>query len=175
MLCTFDPEANPLAIPRYDHLDAGATFEPMFAMALSLLERLIAERFVEIPLERREGGYHFGELRDAAIFRHAFFLAVSGTYTAAQFREHVPRLTKIASARQIGAIVNSAVNGARLVFDAYPPGALPVKPDVVFFRLETAGDFWTDMVSTGTIAIYEPLDPSAVRLALYAVDPETLQ
>ncbi len=175
MLCTFDAEANPLAIPHYDHLDAGSTFEPMFAMALNLLDRLIAERFVEIPLERREGGYHLGELRDPALFRYVFFLAFSGSYTPAQLREHVPRLTKIASTRQIGSLVNSAVNGARLAYEAYPPGALPVKPDVVFFRLETAGDFWTDMVSTGTVAIYEPLDANAVRVALYAVDPDTLQ
>jgi type VI secretion system protein ImpJ len=175
MLCTFDTDANPLTIPRYDHLDAGATFAPMFTMAISLLDRLIAERFVEIPLERHEGGYHIGQLRDPSLFRHAFFLAVSGTYTLAQLREHIPRLTKIASARQIGAIVNSAVNGARLAFEQYPPGALPVKPDVVFFRVETVGDFWNDMVATGSVAIYEPMDPNAVRLALYAVDPDTLQ
>jgi type VI secretion system protein ImpJ len=102
-------------------------------------------------------------------------MAVSGTYTLAQLREHIPRLTKIASARQIGAIVNSAVNGARLAFEQYPPGALPVKPDVVFFRVETVGDFWNDMVATGSVAIYEPMDPNAVRLNLYAVDPDTLQ
>jgi type VI secretion system protein ImpJ len=164
-----------MAVPRYDHLDLGATFEPMFAMAITMLERLIAERFVEIPLERHDGGFHTGALRDAAVFRHAFFLAVSGGYTAAQLREHVPRLTKIASGRQIGALVNSAVNGARLTYEAYPPGALPVKPDVVFFRLETAGEFWTDVVGTGSIAIYQPFDANALRLALYAVDPETLQ
>jgi type VI secretion system protein ImpJ len=175
MLCTFDADANPLTIPRYDHLDAGATFAPMFTMALQLLDRLIAERFVEIPLVRHEGGYHIGQLREPAHFRYAFFLAVSGTYTLAQLREHIPRLTKIASARQIGAIVNSAVNGARLGFEQYPPGALPVKPDVVFFRVETAGDFWNDMVASGTFAIYEPMDPNAVRLNLYAVDPDTLQ
>jgi type VI secretion system protein ImpJ len=175
MLCTFDADANPLTIPRYDHLDAGATFAPMFTMAIALLDRLIAERFVEIPLARHEGGYHIGQLKDPALFRFAFFLAVSGTYTLAQLREHVPRLTKIASARQIGAIVNSAVNGSRLAFEQYPPGALPVKPDVVFFRVETSGDFWNDMVASGSIAIYEPMDPNAVRLNLYAVDPDTLQ
>jgi type VI secretion system protein ImpJ len=174
-LCTFDVEANPLSIPRYDHLDAGPIFEHMFAMALTLLERLIAERFVQIPLEPQSGGYYLGQLRDPAIVRHAFFLGVSGGYTPAQLREHVPRLTKIASTRQIGSIVNSAVNGATLAFEQYPPGALPLKADVVFFRLETGTDFWTDMVSTGTIAIYQPFDSNSVRLALYAVDPSSLQ
>jgi type VI secretion system protein ImpJ len=174
-LCTFDTEANPLSIPNYDHLDAGRVFEAMFAMAQALLERLIAERFVQIPLEPQSAGYYLGQLRDPAIVRHAFYLAVSGGYTPAQLREHVPRLTKIASTRQIGAIVNSALNGASLTFEQYPPGALPLKADVVFFRLETASDFWTDMVTSGTIAVYQPFDPSTVRLALYAVDPSTLQ
>jgi type VI secretion system protein ImpJ len=175
-LCTFDVEANPLSVPRYDHLDAGPVFEHMFAMALALLERLIAERFVQIPLEPQSGGYYLGHLRDPSILRHAFFLGVSGGYTPAQLREHVPRLTKIASTRQIGSIVNSAVNGAMLAFEQYPPGALPLKADVVFFRLETGSDFWTDMVSSGTIAVYQPFDAnSGVQLALYAVDPSTLQ
>ena len=87
----------------------------------------------------------------------------------------MPRLTKIASAQYIGQLLNSHTNGARLIPEPNPPGALPVKPGVAFFRLETAGDYWMHMVSTGSVAIYLPFDPGTVQLALYAVDPETLQ
>ena len=174
-LCTFDVEASPASIPKYDHLAIGDVFERLFAMALSLLDRLIAERFVQIPLERHDGGFHIGQLRDPAVFRHAFFLGVAGSYTPAQFLEHVPRLTKVASARQIGSLVNSAVNGAILTPEHHPPGALPLKPGLLFFRLDTANDCWNDVVSTGTIALYQPFDPTTVQLSLFAVDPETLQ
>ena len=173
-LCTFDVEGDPMEIPRFNYLELGDVFEPMFVTAIDLLERVIAERYVQIPLESREGVL-VGELRDPSIFQHAFYLAVTGTYSEAQVREHVPKLTKIASLQQIGVLLHSHVNGARLALEHRPPGALPIKPGVTFFRLETSGDFWTQMVATGTIAIHAPFDPKALQLALYAVDPTTLQ
>lgn len=173
-LCTFDVEGDPMAIPRFNYLELGDVFEPMFAMTFALLDRVISERYVQIALEPREGVL-VGELRDASIFKHAFYLAASGSYTEAQVREHLPKLAKIASFQQIGMLIHSHVNGARLALEHRPPGALPVKPGVVFFRLETAGEFWTQMVATGTIAIHAPFDPNALKLALYAVDPSTLQ
>lgn len=173
-LCTFDVEGDPMAIPRFDYLALGDAFEPMFVMAIDLLERVIAERYVEIPLDPREG-FLVGELRDPAIFQHAFYLAVTGSYSEAQVREHVPKLTKIASLQQMGLLLHSHVNGARLALEHRPPGALPMKPGVTFFRVETTGDFWTQMVTSGTFAVHAPFDPSALQMALYAVDPSTLQ
>ena len=173
-LCTFDVEGDPMEIPRFNYLELGDVFEPMFVLAVDLLERVIAERYVQIPLEARDGVL-VGELRDPSIFQHAFYLAVSGTYSEAQVREHVPKLTKIASLPQIGVLLHSHVNGARLALEHRPPGALPIKPGVTFFRLETTGDFWTQMVATGTIAIHAPFDRSALQVAVYAVDPTTLQ
>ena len=173
-LCTFDVEGDPMEIPRFNYLDLGDVFEPMFVQAVDLLERVIAERYVQIPLATREGVL-VGELNDPKIFQHAFYLAVTGSYSESQVREHVPKLTKISSLAQIGVLLHSHVNGARLAVENRPPGALPIKPGVTFFRLETAGDFWTQMVATGTIAIHAPFDPKALQVALYAVDPTTLQ
>jgi type VI secretion system protein ImpJ len=173
-LCTFDVTGDPMAIPRFNYLELGDVFGPMFTMAFDLLDRVIAERYVQIPLEPREGVL-VGELRDASIFKHAFYLAAGGGYSEAQLREHLPKLAKISSLQQIGMLLHSHVNGARLAVEHQPPGALPIKPGVVFFRLETAGDFWTQMVASGTIAIHAPFDPNALKLALYAVDPSTLQ
>ena len=173
-LCTFDVEGDPMAIPRFDYLALGDVFEPMFVTCIDLLERVIAERYVQIPLEAREG-LMVGELRDPAIFQHAFYLAVTGSYSEAQVREHVPKLTKISALQQMGVLLHSHVNGARLALEHRPPGALPIKPGVTFFRVETSGDFWTQMVASGTFAIHAPFDPSALQMALYAVDPSTLQ
>ncbi|MCL2778320.1 MAG: type VI secretion system baseplate subunit TssK [Polyangiaceae bacterium] len=174
-LCTFDAQGDPMNVPRFKFLEIGPVFEPMFNLALALLDRVIAERYVEIPLEQQDNGLRVGKLRDSAIYQFAFFLAVSGKYPEAQVRDQVPKLTKIASLPQIGRILNSAVNGAHIALEHRPPTALPVKPGVVFFRLETTGDFWVHMVTTGTIAIQSPFDPNAMQLALYAVDPTFLR
>ncbi|MGC4068825.1 MAG: type VI secretion system baseplate subunit TssK [Polyangiaceae bacterium] len=79
---------------------------------------------------------------------------------------------KIASWSQIGPLLSSAVNGVRLELEYRPPGALPVKPGVVFFRVQRTPDFWPDIQGTGTIALYHPLG-AGVELALYAVDAQS--
>lgn len=173
-LCTFDAQGDPMAIPRFNYTALGEVFEPMFTLVIDLLERVVTERYVQIPLEPREGVL-VGELRDPSIFQHAFYLAASGSYPEAQIRDQLPKLAKIAALRQIAPLLHSHVNGARIALEHRPPGALPVKPGVVFFRLETSGEFWMQMLASGTIAVHAPFDPSAFHLALYAVDPSTLQ
>lgn len=174
-LCTFAVDGDPTTTPKFNYLELGDVFEPMFDRAHKLLEAVLAERYVEIPLNKREDGMFLGQISDPALLRHTFFLAATGNLPEGQLRDRMPKLTKIASWGQIGAILNSAVNGIKLEFEYTPPGALPIKPGVVFFKVQRNPDFWNDIAGTGTIAIYQPIDPHGVGLRLYAVDPTNLQ
>jgi type VI secretion system protein ImpJ len=176
-LCTFDAQASPLSLPRFNYLELGDVFEPLFAKAMSLLDAVIAERFVTIPLVEREGQFFYGEIRDPNVLRHDFFLSVEGVgpVTEAQVREYMPKMAKIASHPHIQSIVRSAVSGAPLMPEYRPPGALPVKPGVVFFRIDRSNEYWTHVLATGTIAVASPFAPGTVQVGLYAVDPSTLQ
>lgn len=173
-LCTFAPDGDPTDIPKFNFLQLGDTFMPLFSRILTLLETVIAERYVEIPLKRRDDGMYLGQLQDPTVLRYEFFLAATSNIPEAQVRDRLPKLTKIASWQQVPSILNSAINGARLELEYSPPGALPIKPGMVFFKVNKTPDYWTDIQGTGTIAIYQPLEPKAVNLSLYAVDPENL-
>jgi type VI secretion system protein ImpJ len=174
-LCTFAVDGDPTTIPKFNYLELGEVFEPMFDRAHKLLEAVLAERYVEIPLTKREDGMFLGQITDSNLLRFAFFMAASGSVPEAQLRDRMPRLTKIASWSQIGAILNSAVNGLKMELEYTPPGALPIKPGVVFFKVNRTPEYWNDIAGTGTIAIYQPIDPQGVTLHLYAVDPTNLQ
>jgi type VI secretion system protein ImpJ len=174
-LCTFAVDGDPTTIPKFNYLELGDVFEPMFDRAHKLLEAVLAERFVEIPLTKREDGMFLGQITDSNLLRYTFFLAATGTVPEAQLRDRMPKLTKIASWSQIGAILNSAVNGLKMELEYAPPGALPIKPGVVFFKVVRTPEYWNDIAGTGTIAIYQPIDPQGVTLHLYAVDPTNLQ
>ena len=176
-LCTFAVDGDPTTIPKFNYLELGDVFEPMFDRAHKLLEAVLAERYVEIPLNKREDGMFLGQITDSNLMRYAFFLALpaTGTVPEAQIRDKIPKLTKIASWGQIGAILNSALNGIKLELEYAPPGALPLKPGLVFFKVIRTPDFWNDIAGTGTIAIYQPIDPKGLQVHLYAVDPSNLQ
>ncbi len=174
-LCTFAVDGDPTTIPKFNYLELGDVFEPMFGRALSLINATITERYVQIPLQRREDGMYLGKMEDPQVLRYEFFLAASGSMPEAQVRDRLPKLMKIASWNHIGAILNSAINGARIELEYRPPGALPLKPGLTFFKVSRNPDFWNDIASTGTIALYQPGDQQAIDLALYAVDPANLQ
>ena len=65
--------------------------------------------------------------------------------------------------------VNAAMPGVRVGVEYRPPGAIPVKPGLVYLRVDQAGDYWNDILGSGTIAIYQPIDPQKVDLRLIAV------
>ncbi|HWL87380.1 MAG TPA: type VI secretion system baseplate subunit TssK [Polyangiaceae bacterium] len=177
MLGTFDATADPMQVPKYNHLRLGDVFDPMFKQAMKLLDTVIAERYVTVPLTVHDRGMYTGEMRDPAALPYDYFLAVSGTgnISEPQIREHVPRLAKIAATTRIEALMHVAVSGARIAHEYRIPAALPVKPGVLFFRIEKASDYWREILTSGTVAIYLPIDPTTVQLSLFGTEPQTLQ
>ena len=173
-LCTFVPNVDPSSFSQYNYMALGDTFEPLFARALALINTTVDERFVEIPLKRREDGMYLGKIEDANVLRYEFFIAARGTLSEAEMHQQLPKLSKIASWGQIGSLLNSAVNGARVQLEFRPSSALPIRPGISFFRIQRTPEYWPDIQGTGTIAIYQPLPAEAVELSLYAVDPEKL-
>jgi type VI secretion system protein ImpJ len=172
-LCTVSAEGDPTRVPKFDYTDLGSLFEPMFALALRLIGSAIRERCVQIPLTRRPDGVYVGQSSGTEIMRSDFFLSVGTTLPDAQVRERLPRLMKIASTNQIGALLNSALTGTPVELEYRPPSALPIQPGLHWFRLGRAPEFWADIVSTGTFALYHPFDPQSMNIALYAVESES--
>jgi type VI secretion system protein ImpJ len=174
-LCTMAADGDPTTISKFNYADLGAVFEPMFARATALIGSAIQERCVEIPLTRRADGVYVGQASGPSIMRSEFFVAVSTSLPDQQVRERLPRLMKIASSNQIGAILHSAVTGAPVELEYRPPSALPLQPGLHWFRLGRTPEFWADIVATGTFALYHPFDPASMNLALYAVESQSVR
>ncbi len=168
-LCTFSPDGDPTDIPKFNYLELGEVLRPMFERALQMISRVGAEQFVIIPLEKRDDGMYLGRFEDPTIPRkHDFFLECSGT-DEGTLREKLPKLLKVASWTQIGYILNAAIPGVKCEVEYRPPGAIPVKPGLVYLKVEMAGDYWNDVLSSGTVAIYQPIDPQQVSIRLIGV------
>jgi type VI secretion system protein ImpJ len=176
-LTTFAVESELSTIPKFDYLDLGDCFGPMFQWASRLLDAVVAEKYVEIALTKRNDGMYLGQIEDRTLLRQEFFLAAkaAGNVPDTHVRDRLPKLAKIASWGQIESIMHSALNGAKLELEYRPPGALPVRAGTIYFKLGKVPDFWNDIAGTGTIAIYQPVEPEGINLTLYAVDPANLQ
>ena len=168
-LCTFSADGDPTTVPKFNYLELGDVFDPIFERAIAMITGVISESYVVVPLEKREDGMYLGKFEDPKLPRtHELFLEAKGT-DEGTLRERLPRLLKIGSWTQIGYILNAAMPGVRVSIEYRPPGAIPVKPGLVYLRVDQAGDYWNDILGSGTIAIYQPIDPQKVDLRLIAV------
>jgi type VI secretion system protein ImpJ len=168
-LCTFSADGDPTTIPKFNYLELQDCFDPIFDRLIAMISGVLAENYVVVPLEKREDGMYLGKFDDPKLPRtHELFLEAKGT-DEGTLRERLPRLLKIGSWTQIGYILNAAMPGVRVGIEYRPPGAIPVKPGLVYLRVDQAGDYWNDILGSGTIAIYQPIDPQKVDLRLIAV------
>lgn len=134
-LCTFAVDGDPTQIPSFQYLDLASTFEPMFKRAQSLLGAVVAERFVEIPMQKREDGLYLGQFEDPALLQYEFFVSAEGV-PEAQLRDRLAKLAKVASSEPDHVTSQLSREQLReLDLEYRPPGALPVRPGLVFYRL----------------------------------------
>ena len=168
-LCTFSSEGDPTDIPKFNYLELGEVLGPMFDMAFDMISRVLADQFIIVPLEKRDDGMYLGRFEDPTLPRkHEFYLECRGA-DEATLREKLPKLLKVASWTQIGYILNAAIPGVKCEVEYRPPGAIPVKPGLVYLRVDMNGDYWNDVLSSGTIAVYQPIDPQKVNIRLIGV------
>ncbi|MCH9685821.1 MAG: type VI secretion system baseplate subunit TssK, partial [Deltaproteobacteria bacterium] len=171
-LATFSSEVAPEELPVFEYLDLRKTFQDLCQKIRMLLDLALQEHVISVPLEARPDGMWIGVLKDPRLLDCSTFeLSVETNATEQEVANRLPQLSKVASWKQIPKIVRSAIPGAPLVAAHRPPAQVPVRARSVYFLVETAHDYWREIVEEKTIAIYlpPPFDPSRATIELLAV------
>jgi type VI secretion system protein ImpJ len=116
-----------------------------------------------------------GQLKDTRLLEcPRYVLSVDAQSPQQDTANRLPKLSKIASWKQINAIVQSATPGAPLTPTHRPPPEVPVRPKLVYFMVSTEDRYWQQIISEKTVAIYlpPPFDPSKAKISLMGI-PET--
>jgi type VI secretion system protein ImpJ len=169
-LCTFRGE-DPSDLPKLQHADLRATFEPLFARLGDLLGGLALQQYVKIALEQHAGGLFLARFAEERLLRGQLFLTVKSEHPEGTVVEQLPRLCKIAAASEIRGLVQSATPGLPLRVAHRPPPQLPVHPGVVYFALVPGDHFWQGIVAGRNLTLYlpPPFDPAKTNLELLAI------
>jgi len=171
-LTTFSSEIDPSTFPRFIHTDQRATFEELFNLLNRMLGATVRELCITVPLEARQDGMWIGQLKDERLPRcPRFVLAVEAELPQQDVANRLPKLSKIASWKQINQIVRSATPGVPLTVTHRPPPEVPVRPRQVYFMLGTDDQYWRQIATEKTVAIYlpPPFDPSKAKIVLMGV------
>lgn len=169
-LITFSSRYSLADIPTYDHLRLTEVFREIDTILRELLETVISNRYVLIPLVNTKPSFYVGRLESERLVDNAdFYLSVSGEMPAAQLLETVPMKLKVGSPDDVEKILNSALPGVRLTHAAQTPSAIPVRVGNHYFSMEPQGQIFERMMKARSICIYVPQTLLELKLELIAV------
>ncbi len=174
-LTTFTGSVDPSSFPTFAHADLRATFGPLVETINKMLGATIKQRCIEVPLEARADGMWIGQLKDDRLPScDTFVLAVEADSEVQDVSNRLPKLSKIASWKQINQIVRSATPGVPLTVTHRPPPEIPVRPKQVYFTLGLSDSYWRAIATERTVAIYlpPPYDPSKAKITLMGIPPK---
>ncbi|TPV93766.1 MAG: type VI secretion system baseplate subunit TssK [Myxococcales bacterium FL481] len=172
MLSSFDASLDPSQLPKFQPTDLRATFEPLFGEIKRMLGAAVRDQCVNVPLDARQDGMLLGKLKDERLADcNLYVLAVESDAPEQRVANDLPPMSKIASWRDIGSIVRSALPGVRLAATHRPPPEVPIRPRQVYFLLKLDGAHWQNIARDRNIAIYlpPPYDPAHAKVTLLGV------
>lgn len=172
-LTTFAPDLHPRDLPLYDHRDSQPCFDELDVRIRELLGTVVPTHHVSLPLKPTERSIHATALEDERYLAPTeAFLAIRSEMEPAELASRAPQLVKVSSGNRIEVLIRQALAGLGLRHVAEPPGALPVKLDYQYFRLDRTGPEWDAIRLARNVAVYLPSDLPGAEAELVLLLPK---
>ncbi|MFZ0706710.1 MAG: type VI secretion system baseplate subunit TssK [Candidatus Korobacteraceae bacterium] len=156
-LCTFDVDAHPRSLPKYDHMDPGGCFQILDHEIRRLLELNVPTQGIPIPLKPMNRYFHMGEVKDErCLARSRWILSIYSPVGEADLIQRVTQLVKVCSAKYVAKLVERALPGLSLTHLQIPPSSISAKVDHQYFSISLAGPCWESIVASRGVGVYVP-------------------
>jgi type VI secretion system ImpJ/VasE family protein len=164
------PERRPSPLPRYDHEDLQATFEPLFERLQNALSNEIGRSAELMDLKALGAGSYAAVVDDRNWFSDgAFYLAVSASMSSEDIRRLTPGNVKVGSTLKMREIVRNAVMSVGLSHTPTPPPQIRILPGFVYFELDRNSPEWRDFATAPAIGVHVASDWKGLKLELWWV------
>jgi type VI secretion system protein ImpJ len=168
-LTTFSSSVHAISLPSYDHEDLSACFGALDGVLRQLLDTVVPERFVSIPLELTRTSIHAAAIdQDRYFTSKEVYLAVHAEGVDA---DRIARLLKMTSGDRVDHLVRQAVGGIELTHVREPGKDIPLKLDYRYFRVDQSGPEWASVRTARNVAVYVPSEIVNPRLELVVMLP----
>lgn len=169
-LITFSNAYTLADLPSYRHDLLSETFQKLDTIIRELLDTIISQRYVVIPLSSPKPSFFIGRLESDRLIENVdYYLSTQGDAAFTRILEEVPSRLKVGAPEDVEKILHSAMRGVSLVYTSQPPSSLPVRVGNHYFAFEPRGDIFQNMLKARSICIYVPESLSSLKLELIAV------
>lgn len=160
-------ELHPKSLPTYDHENPTTAFATLDRVISRMLHGEIEENFTDIPLTRRDDLY-VAQLSDGALLDEGIFYLIAGGVPQGSERT-VPDQIRVAAPASMPGVRSTFSRALPIGWEPRPPTGTPIGPDLQYFRLEKANQFWDDIRNERSLAIDVPPRLNALTMRLIAV------
>jgi type VI secretion system ImpJ/VasE family protein len=163
-------ERKPPPLPRYDHENPQACFDPVFDLLQSMLAAVFERSAVQMPLENAGPGAYVSKIVDHNLYKTGYFyLAVAAAAPVEEIRGLFPQVAKLGPVQKMRQIVDSALPGVPLRHTPTPPPQLRVLPGFVYFELDRGVPDWAEFQSAPALGLHIAGDWPQLKLELWCV------
>jgi type VI secretion system protein ImpJ len=170
-LATFvSPSKRRPQLPPYHHEQLRESFEPVIASLRASLSAEPSGHIVPIPIETRRFGVRVATVNDRSLYGSAVFvLAARADMPAEELRRRFPVQLKLGPVEKIRDLVNLQLPGVPAVPLPVAPRQIPYHAGFVYFELDQSHALWSELKTSGGIAMHLPDDFPGLGLELWAV------
>jgi type VI secretion system protein ImpJ len=169
-LSTFREQKRPIEFPAYDQDDLRGTFDVVMGEMRKLLQSMIVQRAVRIPIEQVNRTTFLAQINDRDLLDSATFnLAVSANHPPEFIQQRFPNLSKLAAKEDIKEVVGNLTDGVGMRAMPTAPREIPYHQGNVYFELDRRAELWQGLKRSGGLAIHLLGDFPGLKLELWAV------
>ncbi|QDH33051.1 type VI secretion system baseplate subunit TssK [Porphyrobacter sp. YT40] len=164
-------ERRPPELPKYDHENLQACFDPVIDLLQLLLSAGITYSVEQLKLDRKGPGQFMHVIKNRTLLRQSFlFLAVTdSTKSMEEIRKRFPAMCKIGPNTKMPTLIASALPGIPLRHVTTPPGQLHALPGYVYFELDRGAPDWPEVYDAAALGLFVSDVWPQLNLELWAV------
>ncbi len=159
------------AIPSYQHNNLTEVFAQFEQMITQLLDGVVPKKMSGLKLEKvSDALYQIATIDSAQLANNDFYLAIYFESSNSKWVDTFGSQVKVGSVDKIEIIVASALNGLTVNHCQRTPNKLAVKSGYEYFRLESHGDIWQQIVEEQSLAVFVPYGLQKANIEIVIVD-----
>lgn len=159
------------SLPSYQHKNLTEVFAQFEQMITQLLDGVVPKKMSGLRLEKLSDAlYQIATIDSAQLANNDFYLAVYFESSDSKWIDTFGEQVKVGSADKIDIIVTSALNGLSVSHCQRTPNKLAVKSGYEYFRLESHGHIWQQIVEEQSLAVFMPYSLQKANIEIVIVD-----
>ena len=155
---------------QYIHSNQFESFTTLFIEIKSMLESVLEQNSISLPVEKRKYGIYIAPIKDKAIINNSTFIfAVSAQMSSQKIKEILLNSLKLGTIETIKNLVNYHLVGFKLRTLSSAPKEIPYKVNYLYFSIELTEENKKELQKSSGFAFYLSNEIPEIQYALWAI------